>query len=106
MLMASRVDEPTPERAGERVGLFDLVFGGFVDRYRDHLHPDDLASASITTSEVTLRNDVGSITLPVVADSGVARGTIAVEFNQPNVSIAQLLDAARIVTSVQMESAS
>ncbi len=71
------------------------------------VHPDDLESARIVAgSEVTLSNDIGSITLEAVADSGVTRGTVAVEFNQPNASVAQLLDAGRIVTSVRMESAS
>ena len=71
------------------------------------VHPDDLQSARITAgSEVTLSNTIGSITLEAVADVGVAKGTVAVEFNQPNASVAQLLDAGRIVTTVRMESAS
>ncbi len=71
------------------------------------VNPEDLATARISTgSEVTLTNDIGSVTLEVVADPGVSPGTIAVEFNQPNASVAQLLDAGRIVTSVRMESAS
>lgn len=71
------------------------------------VHPDDLDEARITAgTEVTLSNTIGSITLEVVADSGVTRGTVAVEFNQPNASVAQLLDAGRIVTSVRMENAS
>jgi len=70
------------------------------------VHPDDLEAARIESgSDVTLSNDIGSITLAAVADSGVTRGTVAVEFNQPNASVAQLLDAGRIVTSVRMESA-
>ena len=71
------------------------------------MHPDDISSSNLLSgSDVTLSNDIGSITLPMVADSGVAAGCIAVEFNQPNASVAQLLDARRIVTSVRVESAS
>lgn len=71
------------------------------------VNPDDLETARISAgSEVTLSNDIGSVTLEVVADPGVSPGTIAVEFNQPNASVAQLLDAGRIVTSVRIESAS
>lgn len=71
------------------------------------VHPAELEASSFSAGdEVTLSNDIGSITVPVRADDGVARGTVAVEFNQPNASVAQLLDAGRIVTSVRMESAS
>jgi hypothetical protein len=37
------VDSPTEERAAERTGLFDMVFPGFVDRYRERLTADELA---------------------------------------------------------------
>ncbi len=71
------------------------------------VHPDDLVDAGLEGgTEVSLVNEIGSITVPVRADAGVARGTVAVEFNQPNASVAQLLDAGRIVTSVHMEPAS
>jgi NADH-quinone oxidoreductase subunit G len=71
------------------------------------LHPDDLAATGMSAgSDVALVNEIGSITLPIRADSGVSKGTVAVEFNQPNASVAQLLDAGRIVTSVRVESAS
>ena len=71
------------------------------------VNPGELSSRSLDSGdEVTLTNEIGSITVPVRADDGVARGTVAVEFNQPNASVAQLLDAGRIVTSVRMESAS
>jgi aminoglycoside phosphotransferase (APT) family kinase protein len=36
------VDRPSPERAAERTALFQALFGGFVDRYRDVLRPEDL----------------------------------------------------------------
>ncbi|MEM9651239.1 MAG: phosphotransferase [Actinomycetota bacterium] len=31
------VDRSTPERAGERAGLFEMLFPGFLERYRDRL---------------------------------------------------------------------
>lgn len=37
------VDSPTPERAVERTGLLDMLFPGFVERYRDRLSDDELA---------------------------------------------------------------
>jgi|GEM_PF-6239828 len=71
------------------------------------MNPADLDSANISAGDdVTLGNDVGSITLPVVANDGVAPGCVEVEFNQPNASVAQLLDVGRIVTTVRVESAS
>ena len=70
-------------------------------------HPDELASMGMSAGDdVALVNEIGSITLPARADSGVSKGTVAVEFNQPNASVALLLDAGRIVTSVRVESAS
>ena len=70
-------------------------------------HPDELASMGMSAgNDVALVNEIGSITLPARADSGVSKGTVAVEFNQPNASVARLLDAGRIVTSVRVESAS
>ncbi len=71
------------------------------------MNPADIDSANITIGgDVTLGNDVGSITLPVVANDGVAPGCVEVEFNQPNASVAQLLDVGRIVTTVRVENAS
>ncbi len=71
------------------------------------IHPDDLSELGIADGrDVTLGNDVGSITLPAVANDGVAKGCVAVEFNQPGASVAQLLDAGRMVTSVRVEDAS
>ncbi len=71
------------------------------------MNPADIDAANITVGgDVTLGNDVGSITLPVVANDGVAPGCVEVEFNQPNASVAQLLDVGRIVTTVRVENAS
>ena len=71
------------------------------------MHSDDLASLGVTAgNDVTLSNEVGSITLPAVANDDVAKGCVSVEFNQSNASVAELLDAARIVTSVRVEAVS
>lgn len=37
------IDEISDERVAERVGLFAMVYPGFVDRYRDRLEPDHLS---------------------------------------------------------------
>lgn len=71
------------------------------------MNPVDIDSANISAGdEVTLSNDIGSISLPLVANDDVTPGCVAVEFNQPNASVAQLLDVGRIVTTVRVESAS
>ena len=71
------------------------------------MHPDDLAAQDISAgSDVTLRTDSGSITVPAVADAGVVQGSVAVELNQRDASVKQLLDSGRIVTSVRVEAAS
>ena len=70
------------------------------------MHPDDLAQNSISAgADVTLRTDAGSMVLPSVADPGVMPGTVAVELNQRDESVKQLLDSGRIVTSVRVEAA-
>ena len=67
------------------------------------MHSDELASLGVESgTDITLSNDSGSITLPAVANDDVAKGCVSVEFNQPNASVAQLLDASRIVTSVRV----
>jgi NADH-quinone oxidoreductase subunit G len=86
---------------------FCQSLSGLAGGARAAMHPDTLSSAGLSAGdEVTLSNDVGSISLPAVADLGVAPDCVAVEFNQPNASVAQLLDAGRIVTTVRVESAS
>ncbi len=71
------------------------------------LHPDTLADLSIDSgADVTVSNDSGSITLPVVSDHNVAPGCVAIDFNQPNASVAELFDASRIVTTVRVEKTS
>ncbi len=71
------------------------------------IHPDSLAELGIASgSNVTVSNDSGSIELHVVATSEVALGCVAIDFNQPNASVAELFDASRIVTSVRVEEAS
>ncbi len=68
------------------------------------INPAQFASLGFTDGDdVTVRSEVGSITLPVVADAGVPAGAVAIEFNQPNASAASLLDSARTVTTVSLE---
>ena len=71
------------------------------------MHPETLAELSLQSGmNVTVSNDSGSIDLPCVADASVVLGCVAIEFNQPNASVAELFDASRIVTSVRVEAAS
>ncbi len=37
------IDQPTPERAAERVDLFRMLYPGFVERYQDRLSAEQLA---------------------------------------------------------------
>jgi len=70
------------------------------------MHPHELTSRGVASgADVTLSNELGSITLPAMTDEHVAKGCVAVELNQPNASVSQLLDASRIVTSVRVEGA-
>ena len=71
------------------------------------LHPDTLSNLGINPgSDVTVSNDSGSIDLPSVSDEFIAPGCVAIDFNQPNASVAELFDASRIVTTVRVENAS
>ena len=79
--------------------LVDLAAGASAS-----INPAQFASLGFSTGDdVTVRSEVGSITLPVVSDAGVPAGTVAIEFNQPNASAASLLDSARTVTTVSLE---
>ena len=70
------------------------------------VHPGSLAELNIASgANVTVSNESGSIELPVVADENMAPGCVAIDFNQPNASVADLFDASRIVTSVRVEEA-
>jgi len=65
------------------------------------MHPHELESRGVASgTNVSIGNDVGSITL------SVAKGCVVVELNQPNANARRLLDASRIVTSVRVEGAS
>ena len=79
--------------------LVDLAAGASAS-----INPAQFASLGFSAGDdVTVRSEVGSITLPVVSDAGVPAGTVAIEFNQPNASAASLLDSARTVTTVSLE---
>ena len=71
------------------------------------LHPERFADLGIAAGdEVVVSSPAGSITLPSHPDPGVARGSVAIEFNQANASAAQLLDSRRTVTVVSVEAGS
>ena len=71
------------------------------------MNPGDMAQLGLQAgAEVTVSNASGSIQLPCAADGQVARGCVAIEFNQPNARVAELFDVSRIVTSVRVEMAS
>ena len=68
------------------------------------INPQTLSELGVAAgSDVTVSNGNGSITLPSVAHGGVAPGCVAIDFNQPNASVTELLDASRSVTSVRVE---
>jgi len=72
-----------------------------------HLSPKDhdrvgVGVAGVT--EVRIRSARGDVTLPAVADKGLAAGTAALAFRQPGAAAATLVDAAEPVTVVRIES--
>jgi len=70
------------------------------------VHPARFADLGIDAgADVVVKSHTGSITLPARPDPGVAAGSVAIEFNQPNASAAHLLDSRRTVTVVTVEAA-
>ena len=82
--------------------LHELAQGAVAEIHSDTLSGLGLAAGA----NVTLSNGSGTIELQVVANDEVVPGCVAVDFNQPNASVADLFDASRIVTTVRVESAS
>ena len=68
------------------------------------INPVQFAALGLSPGDdIRVISQAGSITLPARSDAGVVSGAVAVEFNQPNVSVSELLDSRRMVTTVTLE---
>jgi NADH-quinone oxidoreductase subunit G len=68
-------------------------------------HPDDLARLGVAEgATVRVSSPRGHLDLPVRAEAGLARGSVAIAFNLPGVSAATLIDADAAVTTVGLDS--
>jgi NADH-quinone oxidoreductase subunit G len=68
------------------------------------LHPDDLEVHGVAAgATVRLRTARGVLEMPVRADDGVARGSVAVPFNLPGGSASSLIDATAPAVTVRLE---
>ena len=71
-----------------------------------HLHSLDLDRLGGPGAPLKVTSKTASVVLTSVADDGVPRGAAWVEFNQSNINIAALLDAASPATDVRVETVS
>ncbi len=69
-----------------------------------HLHPLDLDRLGAAGSSVRVTAGEISVIVPVAGDEGVLRGTAWLPFNRPGVAIGGLIDAAKTITDVKIES--
>ena len=68
------------------------------------LHPLDFAGLAVGDgASVTLVSAKGRLTLPVVADDGVVRGSVTVVANVPGATVNHLLSSSSPVTDVRLE---
>ena len=69
-----------------------------------HLNPLDLDRLGVAAgSEIRVDRTRGTVVLPVVADSGVPRGSLQVPFNVPGPSVTGIIDASAPVSDVRVE---
>ncbi len=67
-------------------------------------NPADLDRLGVATNDrVRIASSRGAIIAPVEPDSGVARGTVMLAFNQPGSGAADLIDVSLPVTEVRVE---
>jgi NADH-quinone oxidoreductase subunit G len=76
---------------------------GLAPGTRASLEPTDFARYGVTEGEVVdLIGPKGTVQVAVTADDGVAKGTVHLYVNQPNVDICEIVDAALPVTEVRV----
>jgi len=76
---------------------------GLAPGARAALEPAEMQRLGIVDGEVVdLVGPKGTVQVPVVADAGVAAGTVHLLVNQPGVDVAALLDAGAPVTDVKL----
>jgi NADH-quinone oxidoreductase subunit G len=69
------------------------------------LNPTDADHVGARTgTKVRVVGTRGTITVPVVVDSGVPKGVAWLPFNQPDVAVASIIDASAMVNDVTLES--
>jgi predicted molibdopterin-dependent oxidoreductase YjgC len=68
------------------------------------LNPTDADRIGAKTgTSVRVSSSRGSVTVPVIVDSGVIKGAAFLPFNQPDVTVAMLIDASQAVTDITVE---
>jgi len=76
---------------------------GLAPGTRASLEPTDFARYGVTEGEVVdLIGPKGTVQVAVTADDGVAKGTVHLYVNQPNVDVCEIVDAALPVTEVRV----
>jgi NADH-quinone oxidoreductase subunit G len=69
------------------------------------LNPTDADRIGAKTgTTVRVSSSRGSVTVPVTVDSGVIKGAAYLPFNQPDITVAVLIDASQLVTDITVES--
>ena len=97
-LVASRSMYDTGVLVGHSPSLAGLAPGT-----RASLEPTDFARYGVTEGEVVdLIGPKGTVQVAVTADDGVAKGTVHLYVNQPNVDVCEIVDAALPVTEVRV----
>ncbi|WP_419923879.1 molybdopterin-dependent oxidoreductase [Candidatus Poriferisocius sp.] len=68
------------------------------------LNPSDFQRAGVDPgAEVQVISHVGEMSVPVVADPGVPRGTAAFGFNHPDLDVRDLIDPDAVVTDLRIQ---
>ena len=68
------------------------------------VHPLDLERVGVESgTEVEVHSERGALRLPIVADAGIARGNVVVQFPSPHVDVGVLIDVTAPVTDVRIE---
>ena len=68
------------------------------------VHPADLERVGVDSgTEVEVHSERGALRLPIVADSGVARGNVVLLFPSSDIDVGALIDATAPVTDVRVE---
>ena len=71
------------------------------------VHPVDLERVGVESgTEVEVHSERGALRLPIVADAGIARGNVVVQFPSPHIDVGALIDVTAPVTDVRIETRS